>query len=249
VWADFAGTLGRVEDALTGTPIHGAALKEVIRRGTVIICHRDNTDPAHPTLKVDGTEAAGQPGTSLTLASLADVDNAAATAPAGKVLGTTGTGTWGPVDPPSSPAPSLALDDLVDVDAPAGTPVGNMLVATGSGRWVVSQVVWEDALASTMDLARGLSGKANFPPVWSSTTTYNTGDLVHYQGTALYRSKLPNNVNHAPSFLNPSAWWERYDLAAVADRADGAWIRWTGTQAAYDAITPKNAWTLYVITS
>jgi hypothetical protein len=98
VWADFAGTLGRVEDALTGTPIHGAALKEVIRRGTVVVCHRDNTDPAHPTLKVDGTEAAGQAGTSLTLASLADVDNAAATAPAGKVLGTTGVGEWGPVE-------------------------------------------------------------------------------------------------------------------------------------------------------
>jgi hypothetical protein len=102
VWADFAGTLGRVEDALTGTPIHGAALKEVIRRGTVVLVRRDNTDPSHPTLQVEGTEAAGTPGTSLTLASLADVDNSAATAPAGQVLGTTATGQWGPVAHPAA---------------------------------------------------------------------------------------------------------------------------------------------------
>jgi hypothetical protein len=132
VWADFAGTLGRVEDALTGTPIHGAALKEVIRRGTVVVCHRDNTDPAHPTLKVDGTEAAGQPGTSLTLASLADVDNAAATAPAGKVLGTTGVGEWGPVDPPS-----LALDDLTDVDATDPEP--GTFLNYWAGRWAANK--------------------------------------------------------------------------------------------------------------
>jgi hypothetical protein len=134
VWADFAGTLGRAEDALTGTPIHGAALKEVIRRGTVIICHRDNTDPAHPTLKIDGTEAAGQAGTSLTLASLADVDNTAATAPAGKVLGTTGVGSWGPVDAPSG-TPTLALDDLTDVDTAPAVP-GATIRYRSDGTWL-----------------------------------------------------------------------------------------------------------------
>jgi hypothetical protein len=148
-----------------------------------------------------------------------------------------------------APAPALALDDLTDVDAPADTPVGGLLAATGTGRWAVSQRATETTVASTARTVQGLSGKPSLPSDWSATTTYNVGDVVHHQGSALFRSALPNNVNHEPSYLNPSAWWERFDLAAVADRADRAWIRWAGTQAEYDAIDPKNTWTLYVITS
>jgi hypothetical protein len=189
VWADFAGALGRVEDALTGTPIHGAALKEVIRRGTVVVCHRDNTDPAHPTLKVDGTEAAGQPGTSLTLASLADVDNAAATAPAGKVLGTTGVGEWGPVDPPAA-APALALDDLSDVAAPEPVAPYKALVRGTSG-WAPGDVVPAIVSGQTAD-------------AWNAATTYHSSSVVSYGG--LYWLADRSTTGETPTVGPTSAW-------------------------------------------
>jgi hypothetical protein len=98
VWADFGGNLGRVEDAMTSSVIHGAALKEIIRRNTIVLVHRDDSVPGHPTLKVDGTESHSQSGTTLTLAALADVDDSVATASQGKLLGATSTGQWGPVE-------------------------------------------------------------------------------------------------------------------------------------------------------
>jgi hypothetical protein len=95
VWADFGGTLGKVVDT-TGTGVNGAALKEAIRRGQIITVHR-GTDGTHPTLVVEKVENPADAGSSLTLDALRDV-TAPATTPAGKVLGTTATGAWGPVD-------------------------------------------------------------------------------------------------------------------------------------------------------
>jgi hypothetical protein len=95
VWADFGGTLGKVVDT-TGTGVNGAALQEAIRRGQIITVHR-GTDGTHPTLVVEKVENPADAGSSLTLDALRDV-SAPASTPAGKVLGTTATGQWGPTD-------------------------------------------------------------------------------------------------------------------------------------------------------
>lgn len=104
VYADFAGTLGRLYMA-DDTGVYGSTLKEWIRRGTVATVHRDDTDPAHPKLVVERVDQPRDAGTSLRLNSLSDVD-APANTPAGKVLGTTAEGAWGAVDLPD-PAPEL----------------------------------------------------------------------------------------------------------------------------------------------
>jgi hypothetical protein len=80
----------------SGTSVNGAALKEAIRRGQIITVHR-GTDGTHPTLVVEKVENPADAGSSLTLDALRDV-SAPASTPAGKVLGTTATGVWGPVD-------------------------------------------------------------------------------------------------------------------------------------------------------
>lgn len=50
VWADFAGTLGKVH--LGSNDVLGSTLKTWITDGTILSAHRDNTDPAHPVLVV-----------------------------------------------------------------------------------------------------------------------------------------------------------------------------------------------------
>jgi hypothetical protein len=99
VWADFAGTIGKVVDS-SGTGINGASLKEAIRRGQIVTVHR-GSDGTHPTLVVEKVEDPADAGSSLTLDALKDVA-APANTPTGKLLGTTAAGQWGPVDPPAS---------------------------------------------------------------------------------------------------------------------------------------------------
>lgn len=50
VWADFAGTLGHVR--MDDTDVLGSTLKTWITDGTILSAHRDDTDPAHPTLVI-----------------------------------------------------------------------------------------------------------------------------------------------------------------------------------------------------
>jgi hypothetical protein len=99
VWADFAGTIGKVVDS-SGTGINGASLKEAIRRGQIVTVHR-GTDGTHPTLVVEKVEDPADAGSSLTLDALKDVDAPAST-PAGMFLGTVGVGAWGPVANPTA---------------------------------------------------------------------------------------------------------------------------------------------------
>jgi hypothetical protein len=160
VWADFAGTLGRLNMA-DGTAVYGSALKEWIRRGTIATVHRSDADPAHPVLVVEKIEQPTSAGSSLALDALSDV-TAPGTTPAGKVLGTTAVGQWEPVDLPAlagpegpqgpagpegpqgpagpegpqGPAgPAGALDILTDVAAPSSTPAGKVLGTTATGQW------------------------------------------------------------------------------------------------------------------
>jgi hypothetical protein len=270
VWADFAGTLGRVEDALTGTPIHGAALKEVIRRGTVVICHRDNTDPAHPTLKVDGTEAAGQAGTSLTLASLADVDNAAATAPAGKVLGTTGVGEWAPVDPPSGGGDPRLTEVVASSYRSADLPPA----WTTGQTWLIGSVAAHDGrlwrrwdagfpalvpgekqfqywapfdLERLHELVTMMTGYDVPPLEWdAAAAAWYPGQVATYNGHLWRAAARPTaGAGHEPG-VDPA--WERFDLGTAMAPPAGVWKSWTGSQSAYDALPTKDPAVLYIIT-
>jgi hypothetical protein len=64
VWADFNGSLGRVQT--TGNVnVYGSALKEWIRKGAILTVHRDDTDPAHPNLVVDRIIVPAEAGSSL----------------------------------------------------------------------------------------------------------------------------------------------------------------------------------------
>jgi hypothetical protein len=227
--------LGLVEDALTGTPIHGAALKEVIRRGTVVICHRDNTDPAHPTLKVDGTEAAGQAGTSLTLASLADVDNGAATAPAGKVLGTTAVGTWGPVDPPSGGGDPHLVEVVAATYGAATLPPAwvaqaypaGATVTHGDAVWVasnygaqasdvpgVSLFGWARTDAAHLrDLLEAAIGQPAGVYAWNASDLFTGGSVTFHNGR-LWRGAAQVPAGKEPG-VDPA--WEPLDLASAID--------------------------------
>jgi hypothetical protein len=100
VYADFAGTLGRLYMS-DDTGVYGSTLKEWIRKGSIATVHRDDTDPAHPKLVVEKIEQPTAAGSSMVLDSLKDV-SAPPTTPAGKVLGTTAEGAWGPVDASNS---------------------------------------------------------------------------------------------------------------------------------------------------
>jgi hypothetical protein len=112
VWADFGGTLGKVVDT-SGTSINGAALKEAIRRGQIVTVHR-GTDGTHPTLVVEQVENPADAGSSLTLDALKDV-TAPANTPAGKMLGTTAAGEWGPVASPIRSSRPNSTDRLIEV--------------------------------------------------------------------------------------------------------------------------------------
>jgi hypothetical protein len=139
VWADFAGTIGKVVDS-SGTGINGASLKEAIRRGQIVTVHR-GTDGTHPTLVVEKVEDPADAGSSLTLDALKNVAAPAST-PAGMFLGTTGVGAWGPVANPlvghlaaADPHAQYALRGLV----------GNLLTA--------NQASGTDALGTTEGFA------------------------------------------------------------------------------------------------
>jgi hypothetical protein len=136
VWVDFNGTLGRV-NTVDGGGVYGSALKEWIRKGSVLTVHRDDTDPAHPTLVVTLIEQPTGAGSTLALGDLANVQ-APGNTPVGKVLGTDAEGHWAPVD---LPAPGLAIEPRYLTDEwdaatvyPAGAAVsyrGQEYVTTG----------------------------------------------------------------------------------------------------------------------
>jgi hypothetical protein len=105
VWADFGGTLGHMKTA-QGTDVLGAALKEWIRKGTVLTVHKDVTDPAHPALVVDAITTPTTSGSNLTLGQLKNVAPSSDAAPTGMFLGVTAVGQWGPVAAPTGANPA-----------------------------------------------------------------------------------------------------------------------------------------------
>jgi hypothetical protein len=154
VWADFGGTLGKVVDN-AGTAVNGAALKEAIRRNQIITVHR-GTDGTHPTLVVEKVENPADAGSSLTLDALKDV-TAPATTPAGKVLGTTAEGAWGPVDPPVAAADHNIDEVVYAMTANAGIwPWGGN--TWGPGSYVMhNDRLWYTATAAPSSEVPGVS--------------------------------------------------------------------------------------------
>jgi hypothetical protein len=100
VWADFNGTLGKMKTS-QGADVLGAAVKEWIRKGSILTVHKDTTDAAHPALVVDTIVTPTPAGSNLSLGHLKNVDPTADSAASGKVLGTTAVGQWGAIDPPA----------------------------------------------------------------------------------------------------------------------------------------------------
>jgi hypothetical protein len=91
------------------------ALANYISQNRICRVLYDLSNPVRPTLTILETLDAIPTGTSgLHLGALYDV-SAPVSTPAGKVLGTTATGSWGPIDPPA------AVDAIPAVDTPVVT--------------------------------------------------------------------------------------------------------------------------------
>jgi hypothetical protein len=171
VWADFGGTLGKVVDT-SGTGINGAALKEAIRRGQIVTVHR-GTDGTHPTLVAERVENPADTGSSLTLDALKDV-TAPANTPAGKVLGTTAVGAWGPVDPPAGGGggPSPATTNPVSVSVAssfAGTSLDYARADHKHTVQVANPVALGAAAAGGTSSALARADHVHPVPFWSGT--------------------------------------------------------------------------------
>lgn len=104
--------------------------------------------------------------------------------------------------------------------------------------------------ATSSDLTAGLAGKAN------TAHTHAISDVTNLQttldGKQAAGSYAPLSHTHQPAEvigLQAAFTDIATSLAGKADTSAVAakWTRWTGTQAAYDAVTPKDPNTLYVV--
>jgi hypothetical protein len=210
-------------------------------------------------------------GGATNLDGLTDV-TAPSSTPAGKILGTTATGAWGPVDPPAGigAALSIVATGLWKYNG-AGTPTasGEMrLAAAGttmrlvcldsSGNdWTVLfgavrngdvvTVVQDGNIGRftiTADPSFGGSGPSRY--LMLSTGTW-AGSAV----SSLVVGKTSHISIEVPMSLYPdgsSPLVSQVHADAQYLGTDAGWHKWTGTQAQYDAISAKDPGTLYVIT-
>jgi hypothetical protein len=180
VYADFAGTLGRLYMS-DDTGVYGSTLKEWIRKGSIATVHRDDTDPAHPKLVVEKIEQPTAAGSSMVLDSLKDV-SAPPTTPAGKVLGTTAEGAWGPVDAPSGggdPADAALLHGLIE-----GSSVPEWDAATAYDAWSVVLHQPADGDHPVLFFTPRGAAAGDEPPSgswWFATVETIVGELDRYQ--------------------------------------------------------------------
>jgi hypothetical protein len=229
VWADFAGTIGKVVDT-SGTSINGASLKEAIRRGQIVTVHR-GTDGTHPTLVVERVEDPADAGSSLTLDALKDV-TAPANTPARMGLGTTAVGQWGPVaftplDPENNVRPWSAstkyfpgnpvigsdgyyyTSDIVQTGgaAPSLSNLATWTVVSGGGASVMVQQ------ASTRLLA--VMGVSGLPPMWEPQVYTISSTVVHHTQTGAYGLWVASIATGPGDEPGVSDKWERYDLIGL----------------------------------
>jgi hypothetical protein len=225
VWADFAGTLGRLNMA-DGTAVYGSALKEWIRRGTVATVRRDDSDPAHPNLVVDRIDQPADIGSSLTLGALQDVD-APADTPAGKVLGTTAVGQWGPVDPPAGGGGG-------GPEAWWTTQVQGFL--TVSNQWSAAYPQWDASTDYPRNAIVGRAGMYYYAP--EDPTTGVSPPAAPW---------LPVNLLRIVQTKGMANGFAGLDSHGKVPDSELTHPIWTGTQAAYDALPTKDPSTVYMI--
>lgn len=99
-----------------------------------------------------------------------------------------------------------------------------------------------------VSVSRERRGARGFTPrgAWDDATTYATGDLISHSGEA-FVSNQDGNLNHEPD--GADAWWTpvgSYSGLVMSTDASVADIIKI-TQAAYDALDPPIATTLYII--
>jgi hypothetical protein len=186
------------------------------------------------------------------------------------VLGTTGVGEWGPVDPPSGGgdpraaevvASSYRAADLPPEWTAKSWPAGS--VVTYNGRlwraWstaggtlspgeMVTQFWRPFDLAEQLDLILKIIGYEYSPPLeWTPPSgPWYVGQTVTYNGHLWRAATKPTaGAGHEPG-VDPA--WERFDLGAAMAPPPGVWKSWTGTQSEYAAIATPDPGTLYVVT-
>jgi hypothetical protein len=159
----------------------------------------------------------------------------------GKVLtvGDAGPG-WEPVPVPA--APSLALDALTDVTAPADTPEGKVLGTTATGQWgpVDAPTGGGVPVPAPENLGQFLKAGISGSFFWSALPAPTAQRLDWLADVA-----APTNTP-AGKVLGTTAvgTWGPVDPPASVD----SWGRWVGTLAQYNALPTKDPSTLYVIT-
>jgi hypothetical protein len=186
-----------------------------------------------------------KPAPAPALDGLTDVTAPAAT-PAGKVLGTTATGTWAPVDPPQGDLTPVtdriaAVEAVVDPGGSAqpwnattayqpGSVVshgGGLFVAAGqvSGGTGPAAPLWrplslaETAMASEglMWATTGIIGASGLPEPWMAKA-YPAGALVVKHTGSAYEMFHATGPAAAGDVPGTAAVWERVTLPALRDR-------------------------------
>jgi hypothetical protein len=160
----------------------------------------------------------------------------------GKVLtvGDAGPG-WEPV--PAAPAPSLALDALTDVTAPADTPTGKMLGTTAVGTWgpVDAPTGGGVPVPAPENLGQFLKAGISGSFFWSALPA-PTAQRLDWLADVAAPTTTPAGKVLGTTAVGP---WGPVDPPASVD----SWGRWVGTLNEFNALPTKDPAVLYVITT
>jgi hypothetical protein len=173
-----------------------------------------------------------------------------------------GAGAVGPAGPEGPAGPAGPKGDPGDSHIPVPTPADatKIPVVQGDG-----SVAWS---AAPTGGGTGSAGGGGVDPVlfdslfesigqqtpvglWDASATYSGGDVVLWRSQTWVAVGMPFN---GPEPGIDQTKWQNISIdytARVAQNArlhaEAAWVRWTGTQAEYDAIATKDPNTLYVV--
>jgi hypothetical protein len=164
----------------------------------------------------------------ISLSWLADVDDSAATAPAGKVLGTTEVGQWGPVDPPAGGGGG-------GQEAWWTTQVQGFL--TVSNQWSAAYPQWDASTDYPRNAIVGRAGMYYYAP--EDPTTGVSPPAAPW---------LPVNLLRIVQTKGMANGFAGLDSHGKVPDSELTHPIWTGTQAAYDALPTKDPSTVYMIT-
>jgi hypothetical protein len=215
-------------------------------------------------------------GSSLPLDALADV-SAPADTPAGKVLGTTATGAWGPVDPPSGGGDPRAAAVAAATLGSATLPPDWSAISWQAG----SLVTYQGHVYRATQLAPGghVPGAStrweqfDLPAVWDkpapapalddltdvdAASPARSGYVLMWNGARWIAAQqrldgLTEVIIASGTVVDGQVL--TYDASISGGRwtpktplaPTGMWKSWTGTQSAYDALAVKDPAVLYVV--